>query len=152
MISAFATLNGSILSGSRIPYAQARDGLFPQFLATVNARFHTPAAAIVAQAVVACVLALSGEYESLFTKVIFAEWLFYMLGIFVLRKRQPNLVRPYRTWGYPVVPAIFVVLAALLLVNTFMERPADSLWGLAMLGTGIPAYFLWKLRRTQTTS
>ena len=155
MISAFATLNGSILSGSRIPYAQARDGLFPQFLATVHPRFRTPALAIVAQAVVASLLALSGEYESLFTKVIFAEWLFYMLttaGIFVLRKRQPNLMRPYRTWGYPVIPAIFVVLAALLLVNTFMERPTDSLWGLAMLGTGILAYYLWKLRRTQSIS
>ncbi len=151
MVSALAALNGSILAGSRIPFAQARDGLFPQFLASVHPRFLTPALAIVAQAVVAALLALSGEYESLFTKVIFAEWLFYMLvtgGIFVLRRRQPNLDRPYRTWGYPVVPAIFVVLAGLLLVNTFMERPADSLWGLAMLGTGIPAYFLWKLRRT----
>ncbi len=153
MVSAVAALNGSILAGSRIPYAQARDGLFPQFLAGVHPRFLTPALAIAAQAVVAALLALSGGYESLFTTVIFAEWLFYMLvkgGIFVLRRRQPNLERPYRTWGYPVVPAIFVVLASLLLVNTFMERPADSLWGLAILGTGFPAYFLWKLRRTKT--
>ena len=149
MISAFATLNGAILAGSRIPFAQARDRLFPHALAGVHPRFHTPAAAILAQCVVAGLLALSGRYEDLFTKVIFAEWLFYMLvtaGIFVLRRRQPALNRPYRTWGYPVVPAIFVVLAGLLLVNTLMERRVDSLWGLVMMATGIPAYFLWRLR------
>ncbi len=154
MISAFATLNGAILAGSRIPFAQARDGLFPRPLAGVHPRFHTPAAAIVAQCVVAGLLALSGRYEDLFTKVIFAEWLFYMLvtaGIFVLRRQQPALIRPYRTWGYPVIPAIFVVLAGLLLVNTLMERRVDSLWGLVMMGTGIPAYFLWRLR-SKTTS
>jgi len=155
MVSAFATLNGSILAGSRIPFAQARDGLFPQALARVHPRFHTPAAAIVAQAVVAGLLALTGQYEALFTKVIFAEWLFYLLvtlGIFILRQRQPSLERPYRTWGYPGVPAIFVVLAGLLLVNTFLERREDSLWGLVMLGTGIPAYFLWNVLRTKTPS
>lgn len=155
MLSAFATLNGSILSGSRIPYAQARDGLFPQFLARVHPRFHTPAMAIAAQAVIASLLALSGQYEALFTKVIFAEWLFYMLatvGIFVLRHREPSLDRPYRTWGYPVVPAIFVVLAALLLVNTFVERRTDSLWGLVLVGTGIPVFYWQKLRRKKSGS
>lgn len=155
MLSAFATLNGSILSGSRIPFAQARNGLFPKFLAEVHPHFKTPAKAIIAQAVVASLLAASGQYEALFTKVIFAEWLFYMLataGIFVLRRREPTLERPYRTWGYPLVPAIFVVLAALLLVNTFMERRSDSLWGLVLVGTGIPAYYLYKLRRSKLDS
>jgi APA family basic amino acid/polyamine antiporter len=155
MLSAFATLNGSILAGSRIPFAQARNGLFPQFLAGVHPRYHTPAAAIIAQAVIASLLAASGQYEALFTKVIFAEWLFYMLatvGIFVLRRREPHLERPYRTWGYPVVPAVFVVLAALLLANTFLERRADSLWGLVLVATGVPAYFFFKSRRWQTVS
>jgi APA family basic amino acid/polyamine antiporter len=155
MISAFATLNGSILAGSRIPFAQARDGLFPQALARVHPSFHTPVVAIIAQSVVASLLALTGQYEALFTKVIFAEWLFYMLvtaGIFILRRRQPGLERPYRTWGYPVVPAIFVVLAGLLLLNTFWERRIDSLWGLVMVGTGVPAYFLWKARKAKTAS
>jgi APA family basic amino acid/polyamine antiporter len=149
MISAFATLNGSILAGSRIPFAQARDGLFPRGLATVHPRFHTPAVALVAQSIVAGLLALTGQYEALFTKVIFAEWLFYALvtaGIFILRRREPELERPYRTWGYPLIPAIFVILAGLLLFNTFLERRADSLWGLAMMAGGIPAYFLWKSR------
>ena len=155
MISALATLNGSILAGSRIPFAQARDGLFPKALARVHPGFHTPVAAIIAQSVVASLLALTGQYEALFTKVIFAEWLFYMLvtaGIFILRRRQPDLERPYRTWGYPVVPAIFVVLAGLLLLNTFWERRIDSLWGLVMVGTGIPAYFLWKIHKAKTAS
>lgn len=153
MISAFATLNGSILAGSRIPYAQARDGLFPQALAGVHPRFRTPAAAILAQAVIAGLFALTGQYQALFIKVIFAEFLFYALvsaGIYILRRREPALSRPYRTWGYPFVPAIFVVLSAGLLVNTFLERRSDSLWGLVLMGSGIPAYFLWRVWRHKT--
>jgi APA family basic amino acid/polyamine antiporter len=155
MISAFATLNGSILAGSRVPYAQARDGLFPQALAGVHPRFHTPAAAILAQAVIAGLFALTGQYQALFTKVIFAEFLFYALvtsGVFILRRREPELSRPYRTWGYPFVPAIFVILSAGLLVNTFLEQRSDSLWGLVLMGSGIPAYCLWKLWRRKTKS
>ena len=150
LISTFATLNGSILTGSRVPYAQARDGLFPSALARVHPRFQTPAVAILTQAAIAGVFALSGTYEALYTKVLFSEWLFYALvtaSIFVLRRREPNLPRPYRTWGYPVVPAIFVLLAALFLANTFLERRTDSLWGLALMGSGIPAYGLWRLWR-----
>lgn len=148
MISTFATLNGSILAGSRVPYAQARDGLFPSGLAAVHPRFRTPAASILAQACIAGVFALSGQYSGLYTKAIFSEFLFYALvtaGIFVLRRRQPGLARPYHTWGYPIVPAAFVILAALLLVNTFRTQRVDSLWGLALMGSGIPAYFVWSL-------
>jgi APA family basic amino acid/polyamine antiporter len=155
MISAFATLNGSILAGSRIPYAQARDGLFPQTLAGIHPRFRTPVAAILAQAVIAGLFALTGQYQALFTKVIFAEFLFYALvtaGIIILRRREPALARPYRTWGYPFVPVIFVALSAGLLINTFLERRSDSLWGLALMGSGIPAYFLWNLWRRRTKS
>ncbi len=147
LVSTFATLNGSILAGSRIPYATAREGLFPQALAAVHPRFHTPAVALKWQAVIAGLFALTGQYQSLYTKVIFAEFLFYALvttGIFILRRRRPDLPRPYRTWGYPVVPALFVILSAFLLVNTFREQRADSMWGLVMVGSGIPAYFLWK--------
>ena len=147
MISSFATLNGSILAGSRIPYATARDGLFPRALAAVHPRFHTPAVSLVGQAVIAALFALTGQYQSLYTKVIFAEFLFYALctaGVFVLRRRQPDLPRPYRTWGYPVVPALFVVLSVCLLVNTFRQQRADSLWGIVLVGSGIPAYCLWK--------
>jgi APA family basic amino acid/polyamine antiporter len=152
MISTFAGINGSILSGSRIPFAQARDGLFPEALAHIHPRYRTPSVAITAQAVVAGAFALTGQYEALFTKVIFSEWLFYALvtaGIFILRRKLPHLERPYRTWGYPLVPAIFVGLAVLLLVNTFNERRADSLWGLGLMASGIPVYLIrniWRRR------
>ncbi len=148
MISSLAALNGSILSGSRVPYAQARDGLFPQFLAGVHPRFRTPAASIAAQSVIAGLLALTGEYQGLFTKVIFAEYLFYALvtaGIFILRHRMPGLARPYRTWGYPLIPAIFVILSVTLLVNTLREQWSDAVWGLSLVGSGIPAYYLWRI-------
>jgi APA family basic amino acid/polyamine antiporter len=147
MISTFATLNGSILSGSRIPYATAREGLFPASLATVHSRFHTPAVSLLWQAIIAGLFALTGGYESLYTKAIFSEFLFYALctaGVFVLRRREPNLPRPYRTWGYPLVPAIFVILAVCLLVNTFWQQRTDSLWGVVLVGSGIPAYWIWK--------
>ena len=147
MISSFASLNGSILSGSRIPYATARAGLFPAALATVHPRYHTPALSLIGQAIIAGIFALTGEYQSLYTKVIFSEFLFYALctaGVFVLRRREPDLPRPYRTWGYPLVPAIFVILAVCLLVNTFWQQRADSLWGVVLVGSGIPAYWIWK--------
>ncbi|MBZ5565455.1 MAG: amino acid permease [Acidobacteriia bacterium] len=153
MISTFATLNGSILAGSRVPYAQARDGLFPQGLARVHPRFRTPATSIMAQAVIAGIFALSGTYEALYTKVIFSEFLFYALvtaGIFVLRRRMPDLARPYRTWGYPLIPAVFVILSAFLLVNTFRQQRTDSLWGLALILSGLPAYLLWSLWKRRT--
>jgi APA family basic amino acid/polyamine antiporter len=150
MISTFATLNGSILAGSRIPYATAREGLFPAALAAVHPRFHTPSVALVGQAIIAGVFTLTGGYQSLYTKAIFSEFLFYALctaAVFVLRRREPELPRPYRTWGYPVVPAIFVILAVCLLANTFWQQRADSLWGVMLVGSGVPAYFVWKAWR-----
>ena len=150
LISSFAALNGSILSGSRVPYAQARDGLFPQFLAGVHPRFRTPAAAIAAQSVIAGLFALTGQYEGLYTKVIFSEYLFYALvtaGIFILRRRAPELERPYCTWGYPLIPAIFVILSVAVLANTLHHQWSETVWGLALVGSGIPAYFLWKIWR-----
>ena len=155
MISSFAALNGSILSGSRVPYAQARDGLFPQFLAGVHPRFRTPAAAIAAQGVIAGLFALTGQYKGLYTKVIFSEYLFYALvtaGIFILRRRAPELERPYRTWGYPFIPAIFVILSVVVLANTLQDQWSDTVWGLALVGSGIPAYFLWKVWRRSRLS
>lgn len=147
LISTFASLNGSILSGSRIPYAQAKDGLFPRALARVHPRFQTPAIAILAQAVIAGIFALSGSYETLYTKAIYSEWVFYALAtsaLFVLRRREPSLHRPYRTWGYPATPALFIAVAILLLINAFFSSRSDALWCLILIGSGIPAYFLWK--------
>jgi APA family basic amino acid/polyamine antiporter len=153
MISTFATLNGSILAGSRIPYATARAGLFPADLAKVNPRFHTPAVSLVWQAVVAGLFTLTGGYQSLYTKAIFSEFLFYALctaGVFVLRWREPHLPRPYRTWGYPLIPALFVILSVCLLSNTFWQQRTDSMWGVVLVGSGIPAYWIWKAWKSGT--
>ncbi len=153
LISTFATLNGSILAGSRIPYAQARDGLFPRPLAAVHPRYRTPAAAIAAQAVIAGIFALSGRYETLYTKAIYSEWVFYALvtaGVLILRWREPGLARAYRTWGYPAVPVVFVLLAGGLLAWTFFAARSDALWCLALIASGIPAYFLWRLWKRTT--
>ncbi len=155
MISTFATLNGSILSGSRVPFAAACDGLFPEPLSRLHSRFRTPTASITLQGLIASLFALTGQYDRLYTKVIFSEYLFYALataGIFILRRRDPTLPRPYRTWGYPFVPAVFVGLALLLLVNTVIEQRADSLWGLVIVSSGIPAYFLWNRWRSKKLS
>jgi len=150
LISIFAALNGSVLAGSRIPYAQAHDGLLPMKLARVHPRFHTPTVAIVAQALMAGIFALTGAYEALYTKAIYSEWIFYALctaAVVILRRRRPDLKRPYRTWGYPVVPLIFVSVAVLILGDTLVQRPADALWCLGLTVSGIPAYFLWKAWR-----
>ncbi len=152
LISSFAALNGSVLSGSRIPYAQAHDGLLPMKLARVHPRFHTPAVAIMAQAVVAGIFALTGAYEALYTKAIYSEWIFYALctaAILVLRRRRPDLTRSYRTWGYPLVPLIFVGVAVLILGDTLVQRPADALWCIGLTASGIPAYFLWRAWRAR---
>ncbi|HEY6294018.1 MAG TPA: amino acid permease [Terriglobia bacterium] len=152
LISTFASLNGSILSGSRIPYAQAHDRLFPRALARVHPRYRTPYVAIMAQAVLAGAFALTGAYEALYTKAIYSEWIFYLLvtaGLIILRRRRPDLPRPYRVWGYPVLPLAFVTLALFLLADTLRERPVDALWCLGLVASGIPAYFLWKASRKQ---
>lgn len=148
LISTFATLNGSILAGSRIPYAQAHDGLFPQGLARLNEKFHTPWVALLAQAGIAGGFALSGRYETLYTKALYSEWVFYALttaGIFVLRFREPNLRRPCRTWGYPVIPAVFVIVAMALLVETYFTSRLNALFVVCLIASGIPAYYIWKL-------
>lgn len=149
LLSTFATLNGSILAGSRIPFAAARDGLFPPPLAHVSPRFRTPSAAILAQAVVAGLFALSGRYETLYTKAIYSEWVFYVLvtaGLLVLRRKEPALSRPYRTWGYPAVPVFFVLLGLGLLATTFFSNRSDAVWCVILIVSGLPVYYLWNVR------
>jgi basic amino acid/polyamine antiporter, APA family len=153
-LSMLVTLNGTIMSGARVPYAAARDGYFFQKLAEVHPRFHTPSAAIVVQAVLSILLLLLGaNFKQLFSLAIFAEWLFYMITgstLFVFRVREPGMERPYRTWGYPFVPAIFVVVAAAFLCYTFVDNWPNSGYGLLVILSGIPlfAYFARRRRRT----
>lgn len=149
MISIFAALNGSILAGSRVPYAMARDGYFFSPVARVNARWHTPGVAIIALSGWAAVLVLSGRFEQLFTYVIFASWILYGMttaAVLVLRRKRPDLPRPYRTWGYPLVPVLFVLVAFALVLSTLFDSPRESLLGLALIFLGLPFYFHWKRR------
>ncbi len=149
MISIFAALNGSILSGSRVPYAMARDGLFFRRVAYVHPAFRTPGVSILAVSGWAALLVLSGRYEQLYTLVIFASWILYAMtaaSVIVLRRKRPDLVRPYRVIGYPVVPLLFVLVAIVLLGSTFNESPRESLLGLVLILAGIPFYFYWKGR------
>jgi APA family basic amino acid/polyamine antiporter len=143
-ISMLVTLNGTVMSGARVPYAVARDGyLFPA-LAEVHPVFRTPAVAIVVQCALAAVLlGISGKFRELFSLAIFAEWLFYMVAastVFVFRRRDPDAARPYRVWGYPVVPAVFVLASAVLLYYSFMDNLRLSLGGVVVIAAGLPVY------------
>jgi APA family basic amino acid/polyamine antiporter len=150
MISMLATLNGTVMSGGRVPFAVARDGYLFKALGEVHPKFHTPALALVIQGVVAVVLiVVGGAFKELFSLAIFAEWLFYMIAastIFVFRMREPDAPRPYRTAGYPVVPAIFIGTAAVLLGYTFLSNLKNSIGGVVVILMGIPVY-LWFARK-----
>ncbi len=147
MVSVFATLNSSILSGARAPFAMARDGVFFSRLAHVHPRYRTPDVALWIQAAFTCIFALASHYQGLFTLTIFAEWLFYALAVsslFAFRRRGET--SPYRMWGYPVLPAIFIVCALVILEQTFAANLLPSIVGLAIILAGIP-FFLWRQRR-----
>jgi APA family basic amino acid/polyamine antiporter len=147
MISIFAALNGSILTGSRVPYAMARDGLFFKKIGEVHPVYFTPANSIIALSAWSMVLILSGGYDQLFTYVIFASWILYGMAtasVLVLRRKRPDMPRPYKAVGYPVVPIIFVLVAAALILSTLQKSPRESLLGLGIMATGIPFYLRWK--------
>jgi basic amino acid/polyamine antiporter, APA family len=155
-ISMLVTLNGSIMTGARIPYALARDGYFFDALAAVHPRFRTPSVAIVVQAVMAIVLLLiASSFRELFSLTIFSEFLVYMLAastIFIFRVREPRANRPYRTWGYPVVPALFIIVSAGLLYYTFMDNVRNSLIGVAIIAAGLPVFWYFRAKRARRPS
>src|SRR5271157_1247541 len=155
MISIFAALNGSILSGSRVPYAAARQGYFFSAIGRVSPKYHTPGVSILTLTAWASLLALSGKYDDLFNLVIFASWILYGMAaaaVLVLRKKRPDLPRPYRTAGYPVTPALFVVAAILLILTTAAQRPRESAIGIGLIAIGLPFYFYWKKRKLSAAS
>ncbi len=146
LISILGTLNGCFLTTPRVYFAQAADGLFFRKFAEVDPRHRTPGFAILAQAAWAAVLLLTGSYETLVDYALFATWLFYGLmvaGVIVLRRKRPDAPRPYRMWGYPVTPLLFVAITAWFVVNMLVTRPGPSLAGLALILTGIPVYRTW---------
>ena len=146
ILSALGTLNSSTLTGARVPYAMARDNRFFRVAGRVHPQFHTPTGALVLQAVIASVLALTGTFEDLYSLFIFSQWIFYGLtaaSLFALRRSEPGLPRPYRTWGYPVVPALFVLACGALTVNLWALRPIRSSLGLAFMLLGLTLYGRW---------
>ncbi len=150
-ISILVAMNGTIMSAARVPYAVARDRYFFSALAEVHPRFHSPAVALLAQAGFAIALLLmGGNYRQFFSLAIFSEWLFYMLAastLFVFRFRDPGANRPYRVWGYPWIPALFVLAAALLLYYTFAENLVNSALGCLVIFAGIPVFLYFAHKR-----
>jgi APA family basic amino acid/polyamine antiporter len=148
-ISIFVTLNGTIMSGARVPFAAARDGLFFKRFAEVNPRFQSPAFSLLVQAGLSTVLLLFlSQFQQHFELAVFAEWLFYMLTattVFVYRRKRPDLARPYRVWGYPVLPALFVLSAAVVLEESFRGNLGGSLLGTGLIALGLP--LLWLVKR-----
>jgi amino acid transporter len=153
MLSIFAALNGSILSGARVPFAMARDGYFFGSVSRVHPHYRTPGVAIVLLGGWACLVVLSGQYDNLYTMVIFASWILYGMtaaAAIVLRRKRPDLERPYRVWGYPAVPVLFCLVAAILLYSTLRTSPRESLLGLVAIAIGLPFYFRWRPRAATT--
>jgi len=150
IVSMFGALNGNILVGSRVYYAMAKDHLFFSSAANVHPKFKTPGNAIIIQGFWAAILTLTGTFEELITLVVFVNFMMWIAAsstVFVLRKKQPNLERPYKVWGYPYVPAFFIIFSSVIMVNTFFESPEQSLMGLGLTLLGIPAYLYWKKKR-----
>ena len=149
-ISALGALHVVVLTGARIPYAMARDGLFFHFAERLHPRFRTPSGALIFLGSLASLLALSGTYEELYSLFVFAVWIFFALtaiALLRLRKKESNLLRPYRAWGYPWTPLIFLIAAVALTVNLWMVRPVRSSLGLAVILGGIPFFHHWQKSR-----
>ena len=148
-VSCFGALSSAILSEARVSYAMAEDGLFFRRMARVNPRWRTPVFSLRAQAVWGGMLALSGRYDQIFTYIMFVQVLSYGLavaGLFVLRRKRPDLPRPYRCTGYPLLPGLYVTIAALWALNTLWQRPKESLAGIIIVALGLPGYLYWRRR------
>jgi len=146
-ISALGALHVVVLTGARIPYAMARDGVFFQFARRIHPSFHTPSGSLVFLGSIGALLALTGTYEELYSLFVFAVWIFFALtamALLRLRRKEPQLSRPYRAWGYPWTPLIFLAAAVALTANLWMDRPVRSSLGLAVILAGIPFYYRWR--------
>jgi APA family basic amino acid/polyamine antiporter len=155
LFSIMGAANQNLICSPRVYFAMSRDGLFFKSIARVHPRFLTPHVSIIFISLWSIILSLSGTFEQLFTYVVFGQWLFFGLtgaAVFVLRKKRPDLPRPYRTWGYPVTPAIFVLAALLISVNSLVKEFWNSMAGLGIILLGLPAYFYWKSKQGRRAS
>jgi basic amino acid/polyamine antiporter, APA family len=147
LVSTLGANNGIVLTAARIPYAMARGGLFFRSQGIVHPRFATPVVALLTQGVISSVLALTGQYDQLFTYVVFAQFVFYAMSagaVIRLRQKAPQIARPYRTWGYPVTPIVFIAFAVWLVANTIAESPRESAVGAGLILLGLPGYWYWR--------
>jgi APA family basic amino acid/polyamine antiporter len=152
-ISALGALHVVVMTGARIPYAMARDGVFFRFAKRIQPSFRTPSGALIFLGAVAALLALTGTFEELYSLFVFAVWIFFALtaiAVLRLRRTEPDLVRPYRAWGYPWTPILFLLAAVALTINLWMARPVRSTLGLVVIVAGIPFFYRW--RRLALTS
>jgi len=154
MVAALGTLNSSLLSGARVPYAMARDRLFFRVTSSVHPKYRTPAGALIFQGALASLMALTGTFEELTSLFVFAAWIFYALSVLAmirLRRTRPDLPRPYKTWGYPIVPVIFLLGALALTISIWIQRPVRSSIGLALILSGLIFYRIWRKKAEATT-
>jgi APA family basic amino acid/polyamine antiporter len=155
-LSMLVAMNGTIMSGGRMPFAVARDRYFFSSLAKVHPRFHTPATALLVQAILSIILLLSGgSFRQFFSLAIFSEWLFYMItasSLFIFRWREPDAPRPYRVWGYPFVPILFVLASGILVYYTFTDNLRNSALGSLVILAGIPVFYGFSWRRSHDSA
>jgi basic amino acid/polyamine antiporter, APA family len=154
-ISALGTLNASVLSGARVDYAMARDGLFFKFVAGVHPKYHTPATALIFQCCMGSLMAMTGTFEDLTSLVMFGSWIFYGLAVVsMMRMRitEPNLPRPFRTWGYPVVPVLFIAGAWAIAASLWLARPVRCTLGLVVISSGLIFYRSWRTNEIPDSS
>jgi basic amino acid/polyamine antiporter, APA family len=150
IISTFGALNGSLLATARVQFAMARDNLFFPIFGKVHEKFKTPANSLLIQGIWACLLVFSGTFDIITDYVIFAAWLFYMLGtlgVYVLRKKMPDTPRPYKVWGYPITPAIFIIFSFLFLLNTIISDTHNAAMCALLILLGLPFYLYWKYKK-----
>ncbi len=154
-LSALGALHVVVLTGARIPYAMARDGVFFKFAQRMHPRFHSPSGSLVFLGAVAVVLTLTGTFEELYSLFVFAMWIFFALvaiALIRLRIKEPELERPYRAWGYPLTPLVFLVAAIALTANLWMNRPVRSSVGLGVVLLGVPLFYRWRGKQSGAAS
>lgn len=147
IISTFGALNGSLLASARVPFAMAREKLFFKRLGDIHPKYATPHVSLVVQGIWSAVLVLSGSFDTISDYVIFATWLFYLLGaygVIVLRKKMPDVNRPYKVWGYPYTTFLFIIFAFVFLLNSLISDTQNAAMGLILIFSGVPFYFYYR--------
>jgi APA family basic amino acid/polyamine antiporter len=149
--STLGAMTGIILSGPRVYLAMANDGVLFRWAGAVHPRYRTPHVAIALQAVWSCVLVLTGTYRALFTRVVYTEWIFFalMAGSLFFLRRRPDYKPAYRVWGFPLLPAVFVLSSAAIVLHQIAKEPRESLIGLGLVAAGLPVYWLWTRKPRQ---